>query len=659
MRILNLGILAHVDAGKTSLTERLLFDAGVIDTLGSVDTGNTQTDSLELERQRGITIRAAVVSFTIDDTVVNLIDTPGHPDFIAEVERVLGLLDAAVVVVSAVEGVQAQTRVLVRALQRLAVPFVFFINKVDRLGARYDDVLEVLASQLPVRPIAMSAINEAGSKLAQVEAHDPGREPLFTALCETLAENDEVLLSDYVLAPDRLTAERLQRSLADQVAAGLVHPAFGGAAMTGAGVPALTAAIATMLPCRRRDPDGPVAGKIFKIERGWGGEKLAYMHLTSGTVQLRQTLDLPKGPARVTAIHVFEEGRVRNVASVRAGQIARISGLGGARIGDAVGTDLLLGGRSHFAPPTLETRVLARRPSDSAALWLALNQLAEQDPLINLRRNEEAGEVFLSLYGEVQKEVIQSTLLTDFGLEAAFEESTVICVERVIGAGSGLQTIFKEPNPFLATVGLRVEPRPHGAGNSFALDVDIGQMPASFYRAVEETVFETLKQGFFGWQVIDCHVAMIAARHSSPSSTAADFRQLTPLVLATALSAAQTVICEPIDRLDIETPAETLNGLLTLLAKSGVAMTDSVIANGVARLEGTVASAAVQGIQQQLPGLTSGMGTMEASFDHYAPMAGAPRSRQRSGADPFNGSEYLLRMRRNSAGPDPVREKGG
>lgn len=122
MRTLNLGILAHVDAGKTSLTERLIFDTGVIDRLGSVDTGNTQTDSLELERQRGITIRAAVVSFTIGDTVVNLIDTPGHPDFIAEVERVLGLLDAAVVVVSAVEGVQAQTRILVRALQRLAVP---------------------------------------------------------------------------------------------------------------------------------------------------------------------------------------------------------------------------------------------------------------------------------------------------------------------------------------------------------------------------------------------------------------------------------------------------------------------------------------------------------------------------------------------------------
>ncbi|MGO7332194.1 GTP-binding protein [Rhizobium leguminosarum] len=650
MRTLNLGILAHVDAGKTSLTERLLFDAGVIDKLGSVDTGNTQTDTLELERQRGITIRAAVVSFTIGDRIVNLIDTPGHPDFIAEVERVLGLLDAAVVVVSAAEGVQAQTRVLVRALRRLGVPFIFFVNKVDRLGAQYEDVLKALASQLPVRPIAMSSVIDAGSRLARVAALALGCEPLFTPLCEALAENDEALLDDYVLAPDRLTADRLGRCLSDQVARGLVHPVFAGAATTGVGVPALTSAIATILPGRRLDPDGPIAGKIFKIERGWGGEKLAYIYLTSGMVRLRQHLDLPKGPERVTAIEVFEAGRVHGAASFCAGQIARLSGLAGARIGDAVGGDLLAGGRPQFAPPSLETRVLARRPSDKAALWLALNQMAEQDPLINLRRNDDADDIFVSLYGEVQKEVVQSTLLTDFGIEAAFEESTVILVERLAGTGEGLQILFKEPNPFLATVGLRVEPRPEGAGNSFALDVEVGQMPASFYRAVEETVFETLKQGIFGWQVIDCHVAITAARHSSPASTAADFRQLTPWVLADALSAAQTVLCEPIDRFHLEAPAESLSGLLTLLAKSAATMTDSVIAHGMVWVEGTMASAMIQSVQQQLPGLTSGAGTMETSFDHHASMAGPPRVRRRSGPDPFNGVEYLLSLHRHVEG---------
>lgn len=622
------------------------FNAGVIDKLGSVDTGDTQTDNLELERQRGITIRAAVVSFKIGDRIVNLIDTPGHPDFIAEVERVLGLLDAAVVVVSAVEGVQAQTRVLVRALRRLGVPIVFFVNKVDRLGARYQEVMEALAAQLSVRPVAMSTIIDAGSKLARVEALAPRDEPLFSTLCEALGENDEALLDDYVLAPDRLTEERLGRSLTEQVR-GLVHPVFAGAAMSGVGISALASAIGTILPERRPDPDGPVAGKIFKIERGWGGEKLCYLSLTSGTIWLRQYLDLPKGPGRVTAIQLFEDGRIHGAESLRAGQIARVSGLAGARIGDAVGGDRFSGGQAHFAPPTLETRVLARRPSDKAALWLALNRMAEQDPLINLRRNEETDEVFVSLYGEVQKEVIQSTLLTDFSLDASFEESTVILTERPVGIGTGLQILFKEPNPFLATVGLRIEPRPAGAGNSFALEVDVGQMPEAFYRAVEETVFETLKQGAFGWQVIDCHVAMTAARHSSPASTAADFRQLTPWVLATALSNAQTVLCEPVDRFHLETPAESLSAVLSLLARSAATTSGSVIAEGVARSEGTMTSQMVRSVQQQLPGLTGGTGVMETAFDHYAPTAGPPRLRRRSGPDPFNPVEYLLRLRGN------------
>ncbi|CAN7730213.1 GTP-binding protein [Rhizobium sp. LjRoot258] len=645
MRTLNLGILAHVDAGKTSLTERLLFDTGTIDKLGSVDTGNTQTDSLELERQRGITIAAAVVSFTLGDLIVNLIDTPGHPDFIAEVERILQLLDAAVVVVSAVEGVQAQTRVLVRALRRLGVPFVFFINKIDRLGARYSEILGDIASQLSVRPVAMSAVTNAGGRHAKVEGVDMMQEPHFSAFCDALAVEDETLLNDFILAPESLRIERLRAALADQVAKCLLHPAFCGTAMTGIGIADLIAAIETLLPGRNPNPLGPVEGKIFKIERGWGGEKLAYLNLTSGTVAVRDYLELPAGAAKVTTMQVFNEGRLEKVNQVGAGQIAKIGGLANARIGNEVGADRNATGGFHFAPPTLETRVRPRRPSDIAALWLALQQLSEQDPLINLRINGDASEMFVSLYGEVQKEIIQATLQNDFALDVTFEESTTIYAERLVGTGSGLETIFKEPNPFLATIGLRVDPRPEGAGNSFALEVDVGQMPASFYRAVEETVFETLKAGIYGWQVIDCHVAMTAARHSSPSSTAADFRKLTPLVLATALSSAHTVVCEPVDRFLLKVPAAALTATLTLLARCGASPKEQLISDGIARLEGTITSAMVQTVQRQLPGLSSGAGVLESSFDHYARKFGSTVSRPRSGADPFDRADYLQSVR--------------
>src|SRR6185503_6767315 len=166
MPTLNLGILAHVDAGKTTLTERLLYAAGVIDAVGSVDKGTTQTDSLALEQQRGITIKSAVVSFTIGDVTVNLIDTPGHPDFIAEVERALSVLDGVVLVTSAVEGVQPQTRILMRALQRLHVPTLIFVNKIDRRGARYSEVLQEISERLTPAAVAMGAVRDLGTRAA-------------------------------------------------------------------------------------------------------------------------------------------------------------------------------------------------------------------------------------------------------------------------------------------------------------------------------------------------------------------------------------------------------------------------------------------------------------------------------------------------------------
>src|SRR6476619_1415252 len=198
MRTLNLGILAHVDAGKTTLTERLLYAAGVIDEIGSVDKGSTQTDSLALERQRGITITSAVVSFVIDDVTVNLIDTPGHPDFIAEVERVLNVLDGAVLVISAVEGVQAQTRVLMRTLQRLRIPTVIFVNKIDRGGARDEPVLRSIGEKLTPAIIAMGSARHLGTKRSDFTPHASTDAAFAARLAGLLAEHDEALLATYV-----------------------------------------------------------------------------------------------------------------------------------------------------------------------------------------------------------------------------------------------------------------------------------------------------------------------------------------------------------------------------------------------------------------------------------------------------------------------------
>src|SRR5256885_12530957 len=252
-RTLSLGILAHVDAGKTTLTERLLYAAGAIDEIGSVDAGTTQTDSLTLERQRGITIKSAVVSFVINDVVVNLIDTPGHPDFIAEVERALSVLDGAVLVVSAVEGVQPQTRILMRALRRLGLPALIFVNKIDRGGADPERVLRDIAAKLTRAVVAMGDVRGAGTRDAGFCRYGAGDTGFAVALADLLADHDDRFLAAYLADEGAASYPRLRAGLAELTRAGRVHPVFFGSAITGAGTGALAAGLTRLLPAAGGD----------------------------------------------------------------------------------------------------------------------------------------------------------------------------------------------------------------------------------------------------------------------------------------------------------------------------------------------------------------------------------------------------------------------
>ncbi|GLY95142.1 TetM/TetW/TetO/TetS family tetracycline resistance ribosomal protection protein [Actinoplanes sp. NBRC 103695] len=612
MPSLNLGILAHVDAGKTSLTERLLHAAGVIDEIGSVDAGSTRTDSLELERRRGITIKSAVVSFPLAGTHVNLIDTPGHPDFIAEVERVLGVLDGVVLVVSAVEGVQAQTRVLARTLHRLRLPYLIFVNKVDRRGARDHDLLREIADRLTSAAVPVTAVHDMGTPGATVSAARP---PL-----DVLADRDDALLAAFVNDTDADPWPALTRQTRD----GAAHPVFFGSAITGAGVDLLVDGITTLLPRSTGDASGPQSGTVFKVERGPAGEKLAYVRMFSGALHLRERV----GEDRVTGVSVFGAGAVPGGERVvSAGEIAVVRGLTRIRIGDAIGRPAGEKERS-FSPPSLSAVVEPVDDRDRMALHAALVQLAEQDPLIGLRADDT-----VSLYGEVQKEVVEATLAEEYGLAVRFRDTSTICIERPVGSGAAYRMIAVDPNPFLATVGLRVEPLPPGSGVTFALEVELGSMPFAFFRAVEEAIPAALERGPHGWAVTDVAIFMTHAgywarqSHShgtfdkSMSSTAGDFRALTPVVLAEALRRAGTRVCEPVDTVRLEVPADTLPAVLPVVGQvRGVPLATSFAGAGaVCVVEALVPAARVHDLRRLVPGVTRGEGVVEATFDHWTP----------------------------------------
>jgi ribosomal protection tetracycline resistance protein len=602
---LNLGILAHVDAGKTTLTERLLFEAGVIDEVGSVDAGTTQTDSLELERRRGITIKSAVASFALGGVHVNLIDTPGHPDFIAEVERVLNVLDGAVLVISAVEGVQPQTRILMRALQRLRIPTLLFVNKIDRAGADDERTVHAISERLTPSVVLMGRASALGTRAAAFEPFD-GDGVFRARLAEALAEHDDRILAAYVEDEARTPYPQLAAELASQTKQVLVHPVFVGSALTGAGVESLAAGIEQLLPSSNSDPDGPPMGLVFKIERDPKGRKIAYVRMFSGTIRTRDQLSFGAHEGKVTGLAVFELGPAVQRPAVSAGEVAKLWGLAEVQIGDRLGesgSDVA----HEFPPPTLEAAVAARNPNDRAALRGALAQLAEQDPLIDVRQNDVLDELSVSLYGEVQQEVIEETLGIDYGIEVEFLDATPIHVERPIRSGEALEVLHAATNPFHATIGLRVAPGPVGSGIDFRLEVDAQSAPLYVYKTLEsftehmaQYVRHTLREGLAGWQVTDCVVTMNRCMYSVPDgppsrrgplSTAADFRKLTPLVLMQALHQAGTSVCEPVVRGELEVPAGSIGAVTAALGRLGASLETQSLRGDLATIE-TVLSAA-------------------------------------------------------------------
>ena len=435
--LLNLGILAHVDAGKTTLTERLLHLAGVIDEPGSVDSGTTRTDSLALERRRGITIKAAVVSFPLDGTTVNVVDTPGHPDFIAEVERVLGVLDGAILVLSAVEGVQPQTRILMRALQRLKVPTLIFVNKVDRTGRGSRQRARGDPPAAHHRHPADGRCRRLGQPVGPFEAFRPEdsrlpragrsrRSPSTTTRCWRRTSRAG--------RSRRPGCGLIAAQARDGRAASGVRR-LGGHRRRGRRADGRDRGAAA--GDRTPDRSGEPSGRVFKIERG----RRARRSPTSGCSPDRSRLRTADWrsrsgrPGKVSGCQLFER-RASGCARTpsRRDRSADCTGLGRSRSATGSATPPVPA-EHHFPPPTLEASVTAVAREQGPALRRALDQLADQDPLIGVHTGED-GRPTVSLYGRVQQEVLGSTLAEEHGIEVA-SPTRACCTWSDLAASGG------------------------------------------------------------------------------------------------------------------------------------------------------------------------------------------------------------------------------
>jgi ribosomal protection tetracycline resistance protein len=376
-------------------------------------------------------------------------------------------------------------------------------------------------------------------------------------------------------------------------------------------------------------------------------------------VKVRDRFDAGK----VTALRVFSDGDTVQRDEARAGEIAKLWGLGEIQIGDWLG-ERRRGVEHRFAPPTFESVVKPTDPADGQRLRVALGQLAEQDPLIDVRQDDARAETSVALYGEVQREVIEATLADDYGLAVEFRDTTTICVERPTGTGEAVELLNTPTNPFHADLGLRVEPAAPGSGVEVrvASDVDPRDVPLyvfktfeSFVHHLDEFVRLALVEGLNGWQVTDCVVTLTKIAYSladgppsrrGPMPTTRDVKRLTPLVLMQALARAGTAVCEPVFTISVEVPTEAVGAVLAALGRLGAAAGMPLPRGELCQLETELGASRVQELRRLLPGLTGGEGVLDAEFAGYQPLSGEPPVRERLTPDPLNLDRYLAQVGR-------------
>ncbi|HFU4205174.1 TPA: tetracycline resistance ribosomal protection mosaic protein Tet(O/W/32/O) [Streptococcus suis] len=615
MKIINLGILAHVDAGKTTLTESLLYTSGAIAEPGSVDKGTTRTDTMNLERQRGITIQTAVTSFQWEDVKVNIIDTPGHMDFLAEVYRSLAVLDGAILVISAKDGVQAQTRILFHALRKMNIPTVIFINKIDQAGVDLQSVVQSVRDKLSADIIIKQTVSLSPEIVLEentdIEAWD------------AVIENNDKLLEKYI-AGEPISREKLVREEQRRVQDASLFPVYYGSAKKGLGIQPLMDAVTGLFQPIGEQGSAALCGSVFKVEYTDCGQRRVYLRLYSGTLHLRDTVALAgREKLKITEMRIPSKGEIVRTDTAYPGEIVILAD-DTLKLNDILGNEKLLPHKTRIdnPMPLLRTTVEPQKPEQREALLNALAEIADTDPLLHFDIDTVTHEIMLSFLGKVQLEVICSLLEEKYHVGVAMKEPSVIYLERPLRKAEYTIHIEVPPNPFWASVGLSIEPLPIGSGVQYESRVSLGYLNQSFQNAVMEGVLYGCEQGLYGWKVTDCKICFEYGLYYSPVSTPADFRLLSPIVLEQALKKAGTELLEPYLHFEIYAPQEYLSRAYHDAPRYCADIVSTQVKNDEVILKGEIPARCIQEYRNDLTYFTNGQGVCLTELKGYQPAIG-------------------------------------
>ena len=627
--IRNIGIFAHVDAGKTTLSERLLAHAGAIRVLGSVDAGTAHTDTLPVERRRGISVKATCVDFDYKDTRINLIDTPGHVDFSAEIERSLWALDAAIIVVCSVAGVQPQTEVLFRALQQEQIPVFFFLNKTDRAGADPDGVYTQLRRLLSDRCVRMEDEESA---------------------VELLCDVDEDLMEQYLLGESFPVAEHLQRL----ARSGAVYPVLQGSALKDEGVDAVLDGVLSCFP-EPRDT-GKLCGVVFAAQQHKVLGRGLWVRLYGGTLENRAAVTLPGGLDPLTCEEKTLQPKITQICDpagnplgkLTPGEIGIVYGLGDTPIGTVIGDAASL--PRKIAPGTLRTplitvQVIPEKKEQMTTLRRACDTLASEDPLLQVQYIRSLDQLHLSVMGTIQLEILEELLQTRFDLKVTFSPPAIIYKETIAQASEGY-VAYLVPKPCWAILKFEIKPAPRGSGVIFRSTVPVRTIQARYQNQVAQAIPLALNQGRLGWQVTDVEITLVDGGEHKFHTHPLDFIVATPMGIQDGLQKGGNVLLEPILEAKFLLPAECAGKVMTDVNTMRGEVVDSV--SDGERMSLTALSPVKDSLDYSvtLAAQTGGRGTMSVKLHGYreCPMELGATSPRRS-VDPLDTSKYILAAR--------------
>ncbi len=636
-KLINTGIVAHIDAGKTTITEQLLFLSGATRTRGSVDKGTAFTDFMEIEKNRGISVRMATTRFSWNDTEINLIDTPGHTDFAAEAERALQVLDCGVLVVSAVEGVEARTELLWHALEKLGIPVIIFINKIDRAGADAEEVKRQIAKYLTKDFLVLN------NPVISEEACDVTPNP---DLAEGLADFDDEVLEQVLEGKTDFDNNFLKDKIKQGCQKRTLFPLLCGSGLKGVGVDLLLNAITDLFPVAG-EQEGIPSGVVFKLDRDKVMGKVAYVRLYSGSIKTRDSIkNLRTGEdKKITQIRRFSGERYDDTGALQSGDIAALYGLDDVIVGDILGSDEFVPQSSVVSVPLLQIRLFPEADEGYPKLVEAMGELEAEDPLLNVVWVKEQRQLLINISGVIQLEVIRELLSLRFGIKVDFGDPRVIYKETPSQAGIGFVS-YTMPKPCWAVLKFEIEPLPTGSGVKYESIVPDTKILYRYQNQVEKTIKSALEQGIKGWQVTDLSIRLVDGQHHNEHTHPLDFIVATPMGIMNGLASTGTTLLEPYMNFRVSVPEECSGKVMSYIINSRGNFEITGTAEERTTIIGEVPVATTMDFPVRLAAMTSGRGALSQSFAGYKPCPDElGKTTPYRGVNPLDTAKYILYIR--------------